>query len=244
VNVLVDAGNSWIKCQFVDGRSRSNYHCFASAHYTVEMDNWFCSLTNSDRIVVANVIGESFEHWFRQKCVEQYLPVPEFVFTPPEGLGVRTAYDNSENLGVDRYLAIVAAYQQVGGAAIVIDCGTAVTIDAISKEGIHQGGVIIPGLQLMKDALGFGTVGIGKRDSEAIDEFARSTEVGVHSGALFAVVGGVREVLSRQHDRLGGAPEYVFTGGAAKIIADQLGLPCRICDNLVFDGLLMFANNQ
>jgi type III pantothenate kinase len=244
VNVLVDAGNSWIKCASVDAGGQSDYHRFATDHYTVEMDSWFCSLTHSDRILVANVIGESFEDWFRQKCVEQYLPVPEFVFTPSEGLGIRTAYEKPDSLGVDRFLAIAAAYQQVGGAVIVIDCGTAVTIDAVSKEGVHQGGVIIPGLQLMKDALGFGTVGIGRTASEEIEVFARSTEVGVHSGVLFAVVGGVREVLSRQRDRLGGTPEYIFTGGAAQIIVDQLGLPCRICDNLVFDGLLMFAYKQ
>jgi type III pantothenate kinase len=242
MRVLVDAGNTWIKCQLLDGNEQIQYERFASAQYTVDMDGWFSGLAHIHRIVVASVIGESFEQWFRQKCAEQYLPVPEFVFTPSEGLGIRTGYEKSINLGVDRYLEMAAAFQQVRGAVTVIDCGTAVTIDAVSKDGVHQGGVILPGLQLMKDSLGYGTVGIGRVDSDEIEIFAHSTEVAVHSGAFFAVVGGIREVLRRQHEGFGGDSEYVITGGAAKIIANQLGLPCRICDNLVFDGLLMFAN--
>lgn len=242
MKLLVDAGNSWIKCQLYEGEGAQQMSRFASAHYAVEMDTWFCGLTDIGQILVANVIGDTFELWFKQKCAEQGLPEPEFVFTPSEGLGVRVGYINPDQLGVDRYLSIAAAYNQVGGDVVVVDCGTAVTIDAVARGGVHKGGVIIPGLELMKSILGQKTAGIVDTHSEEIDVLARSTEIGVNSGTLFAVVGGVREVLYRQQARFDGEPHCLITGGAARIVADQLGLSCRVCHNLVIDGLLMLAN--
>jgi len=239
--LLIDAGNTRIKCLVLDGSESKAELDFATSDYSLAMNSWLMDIKGASRIVVSCVLGKGFEAWLTQQCKGLGLVAPEFPKAATMNLGVSLAYEDPSQFGVDRYLAMAAAYEMVGGGVLVVDCGTAVTVDAVDEQGRHQGGVIMPGIEMMKHALLQETMGIDETDAEGIDVFSRSTSEGVSSGALLAVVGGVREVIERQSELMGAEMQCLITGGSSGLVAENLGLPCRVCHNLVFDGLNMFA---
>lgn len=239
--LLIDAGNTRIKCLLVNGSDLKAEMYFATNDYVAGMNAWLMGVKGLDRIVVSSVIGKDFEAWLTLQCSELGLIAPEFPKTDTLNLGVSLSYQDPSRFGIDRYLAITAAYEQVGGAVLVVDCGTAVTVDAVDDNGIHRGGVIMPGIEMMKQALMQKAKEIDEVDADGLDVFAHSTSSGVSSGALMAVVGGIREVLERQSGLMNSESQCLITGGSSRVVAEYLGLPCRVCHNLVFDGLKMFA---
>jgi type III pantothenate kinase len=239
--LLIDAGNTRIKCLVADDPGPKAEVDFASSDYATEMNSWLMDMKGVGRIIVSSVIGKDFEDWLIQQCRGLGLVVPEFPNAAKMNLGVSHAYEDPSQFGVDRYLAMAAAYKLVGGGVLVVDCGTAVTVDAVDEKGRYQGGVIMPGIEMMKHALMQKTKGIGETNAEGIDVFSHSTSAGVASGALLAVVGGIREVLERQSGLMNAETQCLITGGSSGLVAENLGLPCRVCHNLVFDGLKMFA---
>jgi len=239
--LLIDAGNTRIKCLILEGAASKAEINFASTGYALEMNSWLMDLEGVNRILVSSVIGKEFEIWLTRRCKGLGLVAPEFPKTATMSLGISVTYEYPSQFGVDRYLAMVAAYELVKGGVQVVDCGTAVTVDAVDEKGRHQGGVIMPGIEMMKHALIKNTKGINEIDAEEISVFSHTTSSGVSSGSLLAVVGGIREVLDRQSDFMTAEAQCVITGGSAELVAEYLGLPCRVCHNLVFDGLKMFA---
>lgn len=239
--LLIDAGNTRIKCLLLNGSDLKAEVYFASNDYVAGMNSWLMGVKGLGRIVVSNVIGKEFEDWLTLQCRGLGLVVPEFPKTATMKLGVSLSYEDHSRFGIDRYLAMAAAYELVGGSVLVVDCGTAVTVDAVDENGMHRGGVIMPGIEMMKHALMLKTKEIDEEDAEGIDVFAHSTSAGVSSGVLMAVVGGIREVLERQSGLINSESQCLITGGSSGVVTEYLGLPCRVCHNLVFDGLKMFA---
>ncbi len=239
--LFIDAGNTHIKCLIRGSQEPGLTQQFVTSDYENSMNDSLLGLSGIDRILVSSVIGKDFESWLSERCSQLGLVAPEFLRTSSIDLGVRVSYDDPTRFGIDRYLAMAAGYQLVRKAVTIVDCGTAITVDGVTGCGEHLGGVIMPGIEMMKEALFSRTKGIEYIDAEEIDCFSHSTASGVHSGALFAAVGGIREVIERQTGLMNERPECLITGGASPIIAEYLGPSCQVCHNLVFDGLLMFA---
>lgn len=164
--------------------------------------------------------------------------------------GVRVAYSKPDTLGVDRWLGFLAAYQAFQNAVMVVDAGSAVTIDVVDRTGAHQGGVIVPGLQRMAHGLLAGTdipgkllngVQTGLYKGEPGTEVQDNTLSGICAGILGAVTGLVELHYRQALSNLAVPPQLVFTGGDAMKI--QSGLPkelkriSMIDQNLVLDGL-------
>ena len=164
-----------------------------------------------------------------------------FAKSEREACGVRSGYRHPRRLGVDRWVAMIGARAELASACIVVDAGTAVTIDAIDDEGQHLGGQIFPGVRLMFEALTASTsdipaVGRQATASSGLDMFGDTTGKAVQNGAWNAVTGAVDRAIttlrSNAYD-----PAVVLTGGDASRMLTALGTEPLHRPHLVLQGL-------
>lgn len=165
-----------------------------------------------------------------------------WVTSQREQCGVRNSYQDPAQLGADRWAALIAARDRVEGAALVVNAGTAVTIDALTREGEFLGGLIIPGLDLMAEALARATAGL-PRASGTVVAFPGNTADAIASGAIQSVCGAV-ERMERALAAIGAQPQILLSGGAALAIRDHLGRSARVVPNLVLEGLRVIAADE
>ena len=149
--------------------------------------------------------------------------------------GVTCGYREPERLGIDRWLAIVASWRRYHRPLLVIDAGSAVTIDVVDADGVHRGGYIFPGLDMMRRSLGSDTwaVQVDPRGDQTM-EAADNTAAAVANGCALAVVGAAESVQRRA-----GINRMVVTGGDASVIEAHLetGAMVEVVPDLVLDGL-------
>lgn len=150
---------------------------------------------------------------------------------------LRAGYREPERMGVDRWLALAAAAHRVSGALLVVDAGSALTLDLVAEDGRHQGGWILPGLQMMRRALLAGTAGVR---FELADEDApgpgRDTAEAVSRGTLLMARDFVATRWMRFREEAPGATLFLTGGDAAALQADLPGT-VRVAPDLVLDGL-------
>lgn len=160
-------------------------------------------------------------------------------------LGLTNGYTRPRSLGVDRWVALVAAWAEFGRALCVVDAGTAVTIDAVDGEGLHLGGHILPGLDLMAAALDRDTSEVGRavRRQAGGGEFGNTTRRAVAAGTTAAVCGAVDRAVRTLRSK-GLRPRIVLTGGDASRILPLLGKDVRQRPTLVLDGLARIAEHS
>lgn len=153
--------------------------------------------------------------------------------------GVINGYDIPARLGTDRWAALIGARALHRGAALVVLAGTATTIDVLDAGGQHQGGLILPGIDLMTRALATGTARLPLAEGE-YRRLPRNTHDAIASGAIQATLGAIQ----RMYAALPAEPEAVclLAGGAADGLQAHLGLPCRRIDTLVLEGLACIAS--
>ena len=113
-----------------------------------------------------------------------------------EAYGVQNAYEYPEKLGVDRWLCLIAARHYWTESVCIVDCGTAITIDAMDRNGCHLGGLICPGLNLMKQSLSKGTANLQLSAQSGLPNLARNTSDAIDNGALYAVIGLIKSVIA------------------------------------------------
>lgn len=151
--------------------------------------------------------------------------------------GVTNQYADVSRLGIDRWLAMLAAYRRAGGACMVIDSGTAFTIDVVDAQGLHLGGYIIPGLKLMRGSLESNTaIRLSGNYAEHSENLGHSTDAAVFNGTVTALLATIR----KQSESFGGAGgvETYFAGGDADLLHGLAGLErSEVVSSLVLDGL-------
>lgn len=245
--LLVDAGNStvkWALCKPGEfhGSDRFSHR---GRDITGLLTRYWASLKPPSGVFVANVagkrLGEDLTAWTQQ----QWLQTPEFIGATGEACGVRNAYPAPETLGVDRWAALIAAHHHVRGAACIVDCGTAITLDLLMADGQHQGGLILPGIEMLKRALREDTAGV--RPSEEVQAaagIASSTGNAVHGGALYMVVAAIDRIISDLADTRRQPFETVITGGDAETILTLLAHPAHYDPALVLKGLAILAGGH
>ena len=161
--------------------------------------------------------------------------------SPKEALGIRSAYDQPQTLGTDRFLAMVGARTHVSGAFLVGDAGTALTLDLVDSGGQHLGGLIAPGPVLMREALHRGTAGVRTGAALRVREFARNTDDAVWSGGCLACVALIGHAYRHGALGVGGHLELLLSGGAMPALETQLSIPHRYLPDLVLEGLAQWA---
>lgn len=186
------------------------------------------------RIAVSCVGSNRLLELVKSVAFELWLDIDIIVAkSQAQGLGVTNAYQQPEKLGVDRWLSIIAAWRQYRKPVCIVDCGTAITVDLIDADGKHQGGLISPGLVLMKKSLGLGTDALPYSEASYTPGPASFTEAAIYSGTLAAAVGLVEHVLAKQP----GNTQLILTGGDAGLIAGQLDTAFIVEPDLVLRGL-------
>lgn len=188
-------------------------------------------------VTVASVAGRDVDELLSVLMRDIFGVRPEFYYSPAADAGVTNSYAQPARLGVDRWLAVVEAWHRVG-AAIVIDCGSALTIDAVNREGKHCGGFIVPGLNMLQSSLVSGTGAIRLDDvGEASLRPGVSTSECVRHGILRMSVAFITDAVVALHEVVHDTCPVFITGGDARVLLPFLGPDVQAVPDLVLDGL-------
>lgn len=196
-----------------------------------------------DEIWVASVANESMERALRDACVMRWPQAAlHFARTRAHAHGITCAYPDPATLGVDRWLAMIAARHMVDGPVTVMDAGSAVTLDAVDADGIHLGGLILPGAGMARRLLRERTGRVSVDDAQAGSAWwADNSRDAVNSGARLAAVALAERFHEKTAARLGRDATLVLTGGDAAAIMALLSVPCDHAPALVLQGLAVVA---
>lgn len=238
--LCLDAGNTRLKWGLFDGSAWRAQGALAHA----DCARLATLLPARPRKILAcNVAGS--EVAARIAALAEALPAPlEWFASSAACCGVTNAYDDPARLGADRWAALIGAYHLHRGPALVVMAGTATTIDVLDATSRHRGGVILPGLEMMRRALARNTAGLPEARG-SYRELPTNTLDAIESGCLNATLGAI-ERLYRCACRLASAEfgqDFIclLSGGAADSLAPHLALPTRRIDNLVLEGLACVA---
>lgn len=236
MNLLIDMGNTRLKWavttagQIMAGSPLANNRINRD-----ELFRLWKAINRPQRIAVSCVSAHQLFELVQSVAHELWLDVDIIrVKSQAQAFGVMNAYPQPEKLGVDRWLSLVAVWQQYQAPACIADCGTAITVDLIDADGRHQGGLISPGLTLMKESLGLGTEALPFSETKHVFGLADYTEAAIYSGTLMAAIGLIEHVLAKQPADM----RLILTGGDAELIAGQLDAASIIDPDLVLRGLL------
>ena len=235
--LLLDVGNSRLKWALaVDDAlapSRAIAHGGDPAAIVASIDTGMV-----DAIWIANVTGVQHAGALSAALQARYGREPNFAMPEAERLGLRSAYVNPQRLGIDRWLALLAAWSRVRGAVCVASCGTALTFDAVDTQGRHLGGIIAPGLLTAQQAVLGATRFAGAGPDLAYDdELGRDTEACVRQGALHACAGLVDRLAARQPEAA-----CILTGGDAALLHAHLCGRWVVAPDIVLEGLMALAS--
>ncbi|MDD2700070.1 MAG: type III pantothenate kinase [Sideroxydans sp.] len=193
------------------------------------------------RVMVSNVAGDMVAEKLRGYLAALHC-VPEFIRAEAERCGVRNGYSLPQQLGSDRWAALIAARHQVSGACLIANCGTATTIDALSAQGEFLGGLIMPGISLMSSSLSANTAQLGSNGG-VLHDFPQNTADAMHSGAVRATQGAIRHQFDLLRQREGSA-RCLVSGGASGAVMNGLAMPCEFDEHVVLRGLQILGESE
>jgi type III pantothenate kinase len=200
-----------------------------------ELQAEWSSLPQPRAIVVSNVAGPSAREAI-ERALRRFDAPADWVLARASQCGVTSAYAAPQQLGSDRWAALIGARRLHQGPCLVVNAGTATTIDLLAASGLFRGGAIIPGLELMKRSLAEGTAGLALARGEFSEE-PRNTADAIETGCLQAQAGAIE----RMYAKLDAGGVCLLSGGAALRIAARLGIPVRVVENLALEGLVRIA---
>jgi type III pantothenate kinase len=233
--LCLDAGNTRLKFGLFDGgrwllQDALDYAAFDGLPARLP--------ASPTRIVACNVAGQAVRQRIEALAGKLGLPLT-WLCSTAAACGVTNSYDTPEQLGADRWAALIGARALHGGACVVAVAGTATTIDALDASGRFRGGLILPGLALMRAALAGNTADL-PHASGSFRSLPTNTDDAIVSGALHATLGAI----ARMRATLGANVACLLSGGAAAELAPHLEPPQRPIDNLVLEGLARFGQTQ
>lgn len=196
------------------------------------------------RVLVSNVGGAAVGAAVARVARSYWGLEPERAATRARYLDVQVAYPDPSRLGVDRWLTLLEAHRRARRATLIVDAGTAVTFDLLLKDGRHLGGLILPGIDMMRDSLLAGTC-IPRVEAEPTGApWAADTGAAVAAGSLHAIAaltGRLRDRLEREAEE---PPDVLLTGGDAARVSGALDPPFETVPDLVLRGLMLLARNE
>lgn len=252
--LAIDAGNTRTKWGLFDARGEMlKKGVCANAAFSAALlpDQVSCTF-------ISNVAGSVHAERLQTVLTECHLK-PEWLQSTSECCNVFNGYERPETLGTDRWASMIAAWRMQNKSCIVVNAGTAITIDAlIPKDNPRQaefaGGIIMPGLALMQNSLGTATAQLPKKlnrevaTQEADGIFAKSTAQAISAGALCAACGAIEKMAAHLAQKKGIMPSIILSGGDAPVIQKHLSNHWEnqlvLVDNLVLSGLYLVHQTQ
>jgi type III pantothenate kinase len=242
--LVVDIGNTRTKWAAVneDGTLNTVQVCTNANLATSKLKRSFAGI---EKMLVANVAGDDIAEMVT-KLAPKRVQV-EFVSSQAKACGVINKYKPIEALGVDRWAALIAAWKIKKQPCIVVNAGTAVTIDALakdktSKSGLFIGGTIMPGLHLMHAALKENGAQLDSEAEGEVVKFPTNTQDAIATGNMNAILGAIVLLLKQLEKHSAYLPKIIVSGGDAKIIAEALKPHMKhviIEESLVLQGLIL-----
>jgi type III pantothenate kinase len=243
VRLLVDLGNSRIKwAQSAPGHWHSGVVTHRGADLTALLDQAWKNIEAPRTVIVSSVAAGAAREALGRWLKHHGLPTAHFIQAPVQQLGVTNRYREPAQLGPDRWAALVAARALTTTPVSVVDCGTAVTVDALSANGEFLGGAIFPGLELLRGSLAHGTAALGDAPGDASITQARRTADAIAAGTLFGLAGAIERLLDEHRAQLGAGMQVLLTGGDASSLSNRLRCPVREVPELVLQGLDRIAD--
>lgn len=244
MKLLLDIGNTRLKCAYVSTNKLISVPPLVhrEQQFNSQLLQQWQALTPIPNQIAISCVGASEVLEQVLSIARQLWPTVDIIIPKAKkfALGVHNAYKYPEKLGVDRWLALLAVRQIYREPACVVDCGTAITLDFMAADGQHSGGLICPGLTLMKQALARGTEQLKFTQIRYAPGLADYTEAAIYSGTLYAAAGLIEKVLTAQP----GIYKLFLTGGDAELVASQLNITSTINPDLVLYGLLAISNED
>jgi type III pantothenate kinase len=247
--VLVDVGNTRIKWATLErGQLANRGSAVHRDALDAALEAFGGALPPKGRMIAANVAGDAVAERLEVLAARSGASL-ELVATTAERFGVRCAYSDPSRLGVDRWVAVLAAHHAARAPACVINAGTAVTFDAVDAGGDHLGGLIMPGAALFAAALDRNTRNIGPTSpapavAKGLDLLGRSTSAAVGHGAWLALAAAIDRASATVARALGTAPVVYLTGGDAQALSGWLETRVELRADLVLEGLALFADSR
>jgi type III pantothenate kinase len=204
-------------------------------------------LPRPTRVVGVNVAGEATRVRIEAQMTRWRLQ-PEWQHASEQACGVRNGYNRPSQLGADRWAALIAARRRATrddlfpSPSVVVNAGTAVTIDAMDADGMFRGGLICAGLNLMLQALAHNTAAMKIAPGD-FQPFPRSTADALYTGAVLAIAGAVEQMRQRLHPGLP-PPRCYVSGDAAPEILPRLVEPVEYVEHLVLEGVVALAEGD
>jgi type III pantothenate kinase len=243
VILAIDAGNSRVKWGWHDGRVWSGIANVSLIEFAASSDHinpFSATHENPSRIVVSNVAGDG-----AQQLIVNWTSIfdvlPEWVRGSQELCGVRSRYERPELLGPDRWASVIAARAlEPARDCLVVNAGTCTTVDLLTAAGEFAGGLILPGIDLMRFVLHEHTGRLPLQEGRFV-ETPRNTLDAIESGCRHAQAGAVE----RMYRQVGGKASCLVSGGGGPALIERLnGIPCRYVENLVLEGLARIGAAQ
>lgn len=239
--LLIDAGNTRVKTALMDAEGHLEPWLNVSYDELLEHDIadsvvgvWLASVSNLERI---NIVHQ----WLKRV----QLPV-EQINSEAQAFGVSNSYSQPTDLGIDRWLAMVGAYNELPKAAVIIDAGTAITVDWVDEHGQHLGGWIAPGVDLMKTSVIARAPKVFGSSAENLwgraQKLGQSTPDCLLDGCVNAFVGLVRQAIAVSETELDWFDyRILFSGGSLPLLPADLKRRGEVRTELVLQGLACYA---
>ena len=230
--LAIDAGNTRIKWGLHDGQQWLQRGCVQEN----SADLMASLLLEPDQIIISNVAGDTVAADLAK------IAPPERIHTVQARnfqCGVSNHYEPAEQLGSDRWAALIAAHQSGATSALVVTAGTALTVDAL-HQGEFLGGLIAPGFQLMLGALAQNTAQLRTCPGK-LESFPTNTADAIHSGCVLTLSGAIEQMRTILSQHTQQTVTIWLNGGDASLLAPLLPPSIRVEDNLVLTGLYYIA---
>lgn len=232
--LAIDAGNSRVKWGWYDGgwSSIANVSLIEFAASSDHVNPFSATHENPERILISNVAGDG-----AQQLIVNWTSIfeapPEWIHGEREQCGVRNLYERPEQLGPDRWASLIAARAlEPGRACLVVNAGTCTTIDMLSASGEFSGGLILPGIELMRYVLHEHTGRLPLQEGSFVASPRRTADA-IETGCRLAQAGAVE----RMFGAMGLGALCLVSGGGGPALIERLDLPTRYVENLVLEGL-------
>jgi len=241
MKLLIDLGNTRAKWALWNG---VDLQATGAAPHVEFADSIWHEFPRVDSIWVASVAAAALNERIAAVAQKRFGMSAQFVRSRAQACGVRNAYAQPEQLGVDRFLALIAAHAHACEPSVIASCGTALTLDALAADGTHLGGLIAASPELALAALRGGTANLGVAPPGHVAEIAANTADAMASGAWLGAVALVERFVAQTAQHFGANPAVVLTGGAASCLGELLHAPHRIDTELVLRGLAVLADHS
>ena len=245
MKLLVDIGNTRVKWACGENITLFDHGGFTYTQDTLPEQlahNWR-AMVQPQHVYIASVVDAETTGKVREYIREAWSLEPRLAVAEKERAGLRNAYADVTAMGVDRWLAMLAAWNRYKRPVCVIDCGTAVTVDVILEGGQHAGGFILPGMALMAAALVRETHGIHMyHETDAQLELGRSTAACVRNGFAFALAGLIERCAGKIREEEGAELLFIVTGGGAEQALPLLSGQYFYEPHLVLEGLNLISH--